>query len=67
MGPILSIVQLSVMAPARLTLPKVGLKPVTPHLVEGDTMEPNVSLPMEKATNPAAVAAAGPAEDPLDP
>ncbi len=55
------------MAPARLTLPKVGLSPVTPHLLEGETIDPSVSVPMAKPTNPAEVAAADPADDPLDP
>jgi hypothetical protein len=30
-------------------------------------MEPSVSVPSEKPTKPAAVADAGPAEEPLDP
>src|SRR5205807_6822744 len=66
MGPILSMVQLRPMAPKRLTRPYVGRRPVTPHLIEGDTMEPSVSVPTEKPTRPAAVADAGPAEDPLE-
>jgi hypothetical protein len=52
------------MAPARLTRPKVGLTPVTPQRVLGETMEPRVSVPMENPTRPAAVAEAEPAEDP---
>ena len=67
MGPSLSMVQESAMAPVRGTNPKVGRRPVTPHRVEGEEMEPRVSEPMEKATHPAAVAQAGPAEDPLEP
>jgi hypothetical protein len=55
------------MAPDRLTLPYVGRSPVTPQRVDGDTMEPSVSLPIAKPTNPAAVAAAEPAEEPLEP
>src|SRR6056297_1347011 len=66
-GPILSIDQLSAIAPERLTLPNVGRSPVTPHRVEGDTIDPHVSVPIENATSPAAAAEAGPAEDPLDP
>ena len=53
--------------PNRLTRPKGGRKPVTPHRVHGDTMRPRVSVPMENPSSPAAVAAAGPADDPLDP
>ena len=58
---------LSAIAPALLTVPKVGLRPVTPFTVDGETMDPQVSDPMEKATSPAAVADPGPAELPLDP
>ena len=36
----------SAMAPWRLTLPKVGRRPVTPHLVDGETIEPQVSEPI---------------------
>src|SRR5580700_8764559 len=67
MGPILSIVQLSAMAPVRGTKPKVGRSPVVPQRVEGDEMEPSVSVPRAKPTHPAATALALPAEDPLDP
>ncbi len=67
MGPILSMLQLKAMAPWRLTRPKVGRSPVTPHLVEGEIIEPQVSVPMENPTRPAAVAAAEPADEPLEP
>ena len=67
MGPTLSIDQLRAMAPCLLIRPKVGRSPVTPFRVEGDTMEPRVSVPMAKGTNPALTAEAEPAEDPLDP
>lgn len=67
MGPILSIDHESAMAPKRLTRPKVGRRPVAPHRVQGETMLPQVSVPMAKATRPAAVAAAGPADEPLEP
>src|SRR5277367_3030718 len=66
-GPNLSIVQLRAIAPVRGTKPNVGRSPVVPQRVEGDEMEPNVSDPMAKATHPAAVADAEPADDPLDP
>src|SRR5690606_9252413 len=66
-GPILSIDQLSAMAPCRLTRPKVGRSPVTPFRVEGETIEPRVSVPIAKGTSPALTAEADPAEDPLDP
>ena len=40
---------------------------MTPFTVDGDTIEPHVSEPKEKATRPAAVADPGPAELPLEP
>src|SRR6185436_18042385 len=61
------MVQLKPIAPYRLTRPYVGRKPVTPQRDEGETIEPRVSVPIEKPTRPAAVAAAGPADDPLEP
>src|SRR6267154_5070483 len=64
MGPSLSSDQQRVMAPVRGTRPKVGRKPVTPQRIAGLTMLPPVSLPTEKPTSPAAVAAPGPALDP---
>src|SRR5215217_4095720 len=67
MGPILSMVQLKPIAPYRLTLPYVGRSPVTPQRDEGETIEPSVSVPIEKPTRPADVAAAGPADEPLEP
>ena len=66
-GPSLSMVQESAMAPVRGTKPNVGRKPVIPQRVDGDEMEPRVSDPMANATQPAAVAEADPAEDPLEP
>src|SRR5215467_720817 len=67
MGPSLSIVQERAMAPVRGTNPNVGRRPVVPQRVEGDEMDPSDSEPMAKATQPAAVAEADPADDPLDP
>src|SRR5262249_10482280 len=61
------MVQERAMAPVRGTKPKVGRKPVVPQRVEGDEIEPSVSDPMANATQPAAVAEADPADDPLDP
>src|SRR5262252_2049435 len=66
MGPILSIVQLSAIAPARLTRPYVGRSPTTPQVDEGEMIEPRVSVPIAKPTRPADVAAPGPADDPLE-
>src|SRR5215470_6537777 len=66
-GPSLSMLQESAIAPVLGTSPKVGRSPVHPHLVEGEEIDPSVSEPILNATSPAAVAEAGPAEDPLDP
>src|ERR1700687_4696740 len=66
-GPSLSIVHESAIAPVRGTRPNVGRSPVVPHRVEGDEIDPSVSLPIANPTSPAAVADAGPADDPLDP
>src|SRR5580704_8506979 len=66
-GPSLSMLQDSAIAPVRGTSPKDGRSPVQPHRVEGDEIDPSVSEPMLKATHPAAVADAGPAEEPLEP
>src|SRR5687767_11298409 len=66
-GPSLSMVHDSAIAPVLGTRPYVGRRPVTPQRVDGDEIEPSVSLPIENATSPAAVAAAGPADEPLDP
>src|SRR6266851_2796110 len=64
MAPRLSNDQHTVLAQGRCTRPYVARSPVTPQRMLGDTMLPPVSLPMEKPTRPAAVAAPGPALDP---
>src|ERR1700687_3450946 len=66
-GPSLSIVHESATAPVRGTRPNVGRSPVVPQRVDGDEMEPSVSLPIANPTSPAAAPDAGPAEDPLAP
>ena len=66
-GPTLSMLQLRGMAPCRLTLPNVGRSPVAPQTVDGETMEPQGAVPSENPTSPAEVAAADPAEEPLEP
>src|SRR5437764_13587103 len=66
-GPSLSIVQDNAIAPVRGTRPNVGRKPLTPHVRDGDVIDPLVSEPTENATHPAAAADAGPAADPLVP
>src|SRR5216684_1615825 len=57
----------SAIAPIRGTRPNVARRPVHPHRVQGEEIEPSLSEPMLKATHPAAVADAGPADEPLDP
>src|SRR5579864_474380 len=54
-------------APVLGTKPNVGRKPVHPQRVDGEEIDPSVSAPMLNATHPAAVADAGPADDPLEP
>src|SRR5437867_2139490 len=66
-GPALSKLQQSTIAPERLIEPKVGRRPVAPQTVEGDTIDPCVSVPTVKGNNPAATDEAGPAEEPLEP
>src|SRR5207249_10979263 len=63
-GPSLSSDQQRVIAPVRGTRPNVGRDPVPPQRSAGATMLPPVSLPIEKPTRPAAVAAPGPALEP---
>src|SRR5256885_11897194 len=50
--------------PVRLTRPSVGLMPTRPLPVDGDTIEPSVSVPMAKAARLAATAAPEPELDP---
>ena len=52
------------MTPLRLTRPKVGLKPTTPHNEAGARIEPPVSEPSAIGTNPAATAAPEPLDEP---
>src|SRR5262245_56451455 len=66
-GPILSSDQHSAIAPQRETRPNVGRRPVVPHRMHGEVIEPYVSVPMPNPTSPAAVAAAEPALEPLLP
>src|SRR5258708_34042961 len=66
-GPILSIVHARVIAPVLATRPNVGRCPDSPHVDEGEVIEPLVSVPIPNATHPAAGARAGPAGEPLEP
>src|SRR5262245_32919618 len=66
-GPTRSCDQASTIPPYRLTRPKVGRSALSPHSRAGDTIDPDVSVPIANATHPAAVADAGPADEPLEP
>ena len=61
MGPILSMVQLRGMTPARLTLPLEGRMPDMPFQEAGNRMEPPVSEPRAPKQRPAET----PTPDPL--
>src|SRR5882762_1029320 len=50
--------------PARLTRPRVGLMPTSALLLEGDTIEPSVSVPTASAARLAATATPDPELDP---
>src|SRR6185436_4010729 len=50
--------------PARLIRPTVGLIPTMPHVLDGQTIEPSVSVPIEMAVRFAAVAAPEPELEP---
>src|SRR5271169_6464684 len=64
MGPILSMLGARAMAPYRLTRPYVGRRPLMPQKEAGQTMEPQVSVPMAKAAKPAETMAPEPEEEP---
>src|SRR5678815_2489823 len=66
-GPTRSRDHESVIPPYRLTRPNVGRRALSPHSRAGDTIDPLVSVPIANATQPAAVADAGTADDPLEP
>src|SRR5688572_32347972 len=65
-GPILSSVHESAIAPCRLTSPYVGRRPVTPQYADGVPMEPDVSEPSAYGTSPAPTADPDPLDDPPD-
>src|SRR5207247_1241002 len=52
------------MTPDRLTRPSVGLIPTMPQQVDGETIEPSVSVPLATAQTFEAPATAAPALDP---
>ncbi len=50
--------------PLRLTRPAVGLIPTTPQALDGETIEPSVSVPTASGARPAETPAADPELDP---
>src|SRR5690606_34549502 len=52
------------MIPARLTCPTAGLYPTMPHMPDGDTIDPFVSVPTARGAYPAATATPEPELDP---
>jgi len=52
------------MTPLRLTRPSVGLIPTMPQQVDGETIEPSVSVPIATAQRLAATATPDPELDP---
>src|SRR5579884_1115753 len=65
-GPILSSVHDSAIAPCRLTNPYVGRNPVQPQKALGVRIDPDVSDPRANVTSPAATALAEPLDEPPD-
>src|SRR5881628_1181174 len=65
-GPSLSSVHESAIAPLRETRPYVGRSPVTPQYADGVPIEPDVSEPIAKGTRPAPTAEPDPLDDPPD-
>ena len=65
-GPILSSVHESAIAPCRETRPYVGRSPVTPQYADGGPIEPDVSDPRANGTRPAPTADAEPLDEPPD-
>ena len=63
-GPAVSCARDSGTMPDRLTSPRVGLMPTTPQALDGETIDPSVSVPMASGANPADRPAAEPELDP---
>ena len=63
-GPAVSWTGDSGTMPVRLTSPAVGLTPTTPQALDGETIEPSVSVPTASAASPAETPAADPELDP---
>src|SRR4051794_33892620 len=64
MGPAVSWLCAIGTIPVRLTSPRVGLMPTRELLLDGETTEPSVSVPIAAAARLAAAATADPELDP---
>src|ERR1700689_409851 len=64
MGPGLSWLALMGTTCVLGTAPTVGLRPTTPFIDAGDTIEPSVSVPTASGATPAAPAAPDPDDEP---
>src|SRR3984885_16094680 len=64
MGPAESWARDNGTMPARLTSPRVGLMPTTPQALDGETIEPSVSVPTASGAKPADRPAAEPELEP---
>jgi hypothetical protein len=64
MGPAVSCVCEMGMIPARLTRPTVGLIPTIPQLVDGQTIDPSVSVPTARGARLAETATPDPELEP---
>src|ERR1700723_4528551 len=63
-GPAVSCTGDSGTMPVLLTRPRVGLTPTTPQALDGETIEPSVSVPTARGAKPADRPAAEPELDP---
>ena len=63
-GPAVSWTGDSGTMPVLLTRPAVGLMPTTPQALDGETIEPSVSVPTASAASPAETPAADPELEP---
>jgi hypothetical protein len=66
-GPAVSCVAEIGRMPVRETRPTVGRSPTRLCIADGETIEPDVSVPIVTAARPAAAAAPDPALEPLVP
>src|ERR1700761_535455 len=63
-GPAVSCARESGTMPVLLTRPRVGLRPTTPQALDGETIDPSVSVPMASGAKPAERPAAEPELEP---